>query len=193
MGALNNSTTFERVSVFLEPFYSNIIIALVILLIGLIVGKVLGRLALKLLSEIEVNKIFKLATGMSVKLDKLISSIISYFFYVVFAMWALEKLGLSSVILNILAGGIIILVVVAVVLGIKDFFPNVIAGLFIHAKKIVSEGEVVEIDSVKGTVVHVGLVETELKSVSGDRVLVPNAAFLKSRTIKIKNSKIKKK
>ncbi len=193
MENLNATGVFEGLGVFLKPFYSGIIIAVIILLIGLVLGKVLGRLSLKLLSEVEINEIFKLATGLNVKFDRIISLVISYFIYFVFGMWALEKLGLSSVILNIIAVGIIVLFVIAVVLGIKDFFPNVIAGLFLHAKRIVNEGEKVEIDSVKGKVVQVGLVETELVSFSGDSIFVPNSAFLRSKTIKIKRSKSRKK
>ena len=189
MEQLNITGTLQDVGGFLEPIYSNIIITVIILLIGLIVGKVLGRLSFKLFSEIELNKLFSLATGMSIKLDQIFSSIISYFIYFVFVMWALENLGLSSIILNILAGGVIVLIVIAIVLGIKDFFPNVIAGLFLHAKRIVKEGEDVEIDSISGKVAHIGLVETELSSTKGDRIYVPNAVFLKSRTIKVKKAK----
>ncbi len=192
MGELDILETLQSVGDFLEPIYSNIIITLIILLIGFIVGKVVGRLSFKLLSEIELNKLFRLATGMSVKLDQILSSAISYFIYFVFVMWALENLGLSSIILNILAGGVIVLILIAIVLGIKDFFPNVIAGLFLHAKRIVKEGENVEIDSISGKVVHIGLVETELSSSKGDRIYVPNAAFLKSRTIKVKGKSKKK-
>lgn len=192
MSEYNITGTLEEVSGFLEPIYSSIIISVIILLIGLIIGKVVGRLSFKLLSEIELNKIFKLATGMNVKLDNIVSSAISYFIYFVFAMWALENIGLSSVILNIIAGGIILLILIAIVLGIKDFFPNVIAGLFLHGKRIVKEGEHVEIDNINGKVVHIGLVETELLSTDGDRVYVPNSIFLRSKSIRVKKGKTKK-
>ncbi|MFW6013551.1 MAG: mechanosensitive ion channel domain-containing protein [Candidatus Nanoarchaeia archaeon] len=193
MSEINILETLKDVGSFLEPIYSNIIISVIILLIGLIVGKVVGRLSLKLLNEIELNNLFRLATGMTVKVDQISSSVISYFIYFVFTMWALENLGLGSIILNILAGGVILLVLIAIVLGIKDFFPNVIAGLFLHGKRIIKEGENVEIDSINGKVVHIGLVETELSSSEGDRIYVPNAAFLKSRTIKVKKKPKKNK
>lgn len=186
MQALNTTDIMQSISGLVRPFYSDIIIAVIILLCGLIIGRIIGRLLFKLLSEIELNKLFKLATGFSVRLDNILSKVASYFLYFIFAMWALEKLGLSSIIINLLAGGIILLFIIAVILGIKDFIPNIIAGLFIHFKAILKEGNKVEIDNIKGTVETIGLVETKLKTSSNDVVYVPNSAFIRSKTIKIK-------
>ena len=189
MQALNTTNVMKNISGLIKPFYSDIIIAVIILLCGLIAGRIVGRLLFKLLSEIELNKLFKLATGFSVRLDNILSKVASYFLYFIFAMWALEKVGLSSIIINLLAGGIIALFIIAVILGIKDFIPNIIAGLFIHFKEIIKEGQQVEIDNINGTVEAIGLVETQLKTSSKDTVYVPNSAFIRSKTIKVKNTK----
>ncbi|MFW5991410.1 MAG: mechanosensitive ion channel domain-containing protein [Candidatus Nanoarchaeia archaeon] len=189
MQALNQTETLRNISSLIEPFYSSIIISAIILLSGFVLGRILGRLLFKVLSEIELNKIFKLATGLNIKIDNILSKVVTYFIYFIFIMWALETLGLSLIIINILAGGVIILFIIAIVLGIKDFIPNIIAGVFIHIRGIVKEGDKVELDSIKGTVENVGLVETKLSSSSKDVLFVPNSVFIKTHAIKIKKQK----
>jgi small conductance mechanosensitive channel len=185
MDIINTTQTTNKLNQFLEPFYSKIIITLLILLIGLIAGKIIGKLIEKLLKEIEINKLIKKATTFNIKLDKIIGSIISYFIYFIAIMWALENIGLSSIIINILAGGIIILFIIAIILGIKDFIPNIIAGIFIHFKKIIKENDNIEIDNVKGKVEIVGLIETKLITKTDDVIYIPNSAFIKSQKIKV--------
>ncbi|MGM5482348.1 MAG: mechanosensitive ion channel domain-containing protein [Nanobdellota archaeon] len=187
MQLLNSSESFKNISSIIRPFYSDIIIGVIILLCGLVVGKVVSRVLFKVFSEIELNKLFKLATGFSVRLDNILSKIAAYFIYFVFGMWALETVGLSAIIINIIASAIIILFIIAIILGIKDFIPNIIAGFFIHFKGVLKEGNKVEIDNIKGTVKEVGLVETKLSTTSKDTVYVPNSAFIRSKTIKVKN------
>ncbi|MFW6220759.1 MAG: mechanosensitive ion channel domain-containing protein [Nanoarchaeota archaeon] len=185
MDLLNVTQSTNKINQFLEPFYSKIIITLLILLIGLIAGKIIGKLLEKLLNEIEINHIIKKATGFNVKLDKIVSLTVSYFIYFVAIMWALENIGLSSIIINVLAGGVIILFVVAIILGIKDFIPNIIAGIFIHFKKIIKENDNIEIDNLKGRVEQISLIETKLITRSKDIIYVPNSIFIKSQKIKI--------
>lgn len=193
MRIMNSSEMLESLTNAAEPFYSKIVVTLVILLLGLFIGRFIGRLVTKILGEVELNKIYKLATGYSSKLDKIIGKIVSYLIYFIFGMWALENVGLSSVTLNIIAGGIVVLIIIAVIFAIKDFIPNVFAGMFIHIKGIIKEGDEVEIDNVKGIIKSIGLVETKLYANGSDLIYVPNSAFVRSRQIRIKNAEERKK
>lgn len=184
MEVINASKLSKDVSTLLEPLYSKIVIAFIIVLTGIIIGKISGRLIYKILSEIELNKAFKRATSFNWKIDKLLGQLASYFIYFIFIMWALEAIGLSSVILNIIAGGLILLIVVAIALSVKDFIPNMIAGMFIQMRNTIREGDTIQIENVKGKVISIGLVETKIEN-GADMIYVPNSNFLKSEKFKV--------
>jgi small-conductance mechanosensitive channel len=169
----------------LKPFYSQIIVALILLFFGLILGKLLGSLVKKILSELRLDRLVKNLTGINLQVESFISSIVKYFTYFVFAVWALEKIGLGSIVLNLLAGGVILIVIVSFLLGIKDFIPNAVAGIFLHVKGIVREDDWIKTDNIEGRIVKVELVDTQLETKNRDMIFVPNSVLAKSRIIRM--------
>ncbi len=157
-----------------DALYSKFIVATIILLLGFILGKLTGKLIKKLLAEIELNKIVKEATDINVPLDMVISSASTYFIYFIFVLWAIEKLGLSALILNIIGIGIIAIIIFSVILAIKDFMPNAFAGIYIKSKKIIKEGDIISFDGIRGEVISIELVETKLKT-KDDLLMIPNS------------------
>lgn len=168
----------------LEPFYLKIVVSAIILFVGLISGQLLSRLIKKLLTEVQLDKMLNLATGISIKLESSIASITKYLIYFVFLLWALENLGLGSIILNILAAGVVVLIIIGLLLAIKDFVPNAVAGIFILFKKIVEKDDEVKIGTITGKVVEVELIETIIKTKSGDTIYVPNSNLIKENIVK---------
>lgn len=171
------------------PFYTRIIIAIIIMVLGLIVGKISGRLVSKILAEIELDRLIKATTGIKLRLQSFIGSFVSYFIYFIFTIWALEKIGLGSIILNILAGSILILVILALLLGLRDFMPNAVAGMFLHFKGIIKENDWVRFENVEGRVLQVDLVETKIETASNDILYVPNSIIVKNKIFKKKKKK----
>jgi len=168
----------------LQPIYAKIVIAAIIVIFGLITGQLLGKLVKKVLSELRIDKLTRNVTGLRLKLESMAASFVKYFIYFVFTVWALDRIGLGSIVLNIIAGGAVILIILAFLLSIKDFIPNAIAGLFMQFKGIVRKGDEIRCNDVEGKVVEVELVETRIQAKNGDIIFIPNSNLIKNTVVK---------
>jgi hypothetical protein len=115
-----------------RPIYSKLMVAVVIIFLGLIVGKLAGKLAHKLLSEVELDRALHRRIRMNLRVEQSISSVVMYALHLVFVVWALDVLGVGRIVIIIVTGSIMVLIIVSLFLGVKDFVPNAIAGIFIH-------------------------------------------------------------
>jgi small conductance mechanosensitive channel len=167
-------------SALVQPLYTKIIIATIIVFLGLIVGKIVSKLVQKVLAELELDRGL-MKSGIGIRVESLLGSFLQYIIYILFGVWALETIGLGSVVLNIIAGGVIILIVVALLLGIKDFVPNAMAGLFLHVRKYVKKDDWVKLDTVEGRVIEIDIVETKIETKGKDTIFLPNSVFLKNK------------
>jgi len=195
--AINESlfTTADRWSYIyskIQPFFKEIVVAVIILLIGLIIGKILGRIVQKLLNSIELNRLVRKATGIRVRIEEFLGSITSYFIFFVSIVMALDVLNLTSFILYIISIMIMLIIVISIVISIKDFIPNIISGLYIHKKSPFKEGDVISIDGVEGEVKQINITEIKLQTKKGDTIFIPNSLLTKREVIK-KGKKVKTK
>jgi small-conductance mechanosensitive channel len=105
-----------------------------------------------------------------------------------FALWALlvvsalQKLGVdvTALLTGLGIGG------VAIALAVQNILGDLFAALAIVLDKPFVVGDSITVDNVSGTVEHVGLKTTRIRSVSGEQVIVANNDLLKS---KIRNYK----
>lgn len=164
---------------------TKVVVAVVILVIGFIVGKIIGRLTQRLLHEFELDNILKMATGIKISMEELISHFITYLVYFLALVMALNQIGLTTTLLNIISAGIIILIIIFILLGIKDFIPNILAGIFIHQKGMVKEGDRIKVKDIKGKIVHINLVDTRLKTREGDLIYIPNSVLIRNELTKL--------
>ncbi len=176
----------ERVTFYLNTFFSKflgkLIVAVIIVLIGFIIGKICERLIQRLLHELEVDRVMG-KTGLKISLENIISSLVAYLIYFIAVIMALNQLGLTTVILYIVIGGIIVLIIVSTLLAIKDYIPNMIAGFFIFRKEKFREGNRVKVNGTEGKVKKIGLIETEILTKKGDKIFIPNSLMVKSKVI----------
>jgi len=168
------------------------ITAIVILLVGFIIGKVLGRFIYKVLHNFELNIIMEKLVGVKISLEEIIETFITYFIYFITIVIVLQQIGIATTVLHMIAGGVIIIIILATFLGVKDFIPNAIGGFFIQSKKIIQVGETVKIKGMEGEILEVNLVETKLRTKEGDIIFIPNSAVTKTEIIKIKSKESKK-
>ena len=170
--------------------FANILLAISILLIGFIIGKVLGRLIKKVLHDFKLDPALKKSIGLKISLENMISSFISYSIFLISILMALNQVGVTAFILNIIATAIILLITVSIILALKDLVPNFFAGIKIAQKEMVKPGDTISFDKITAKVVDVTVTETKLESKSGDIIFIPNSLLLK-KIIKIPKRKIK--
>jgi small-conductance mechanosensitive channel len=153
--------------------------ALIILLIGFIAGKILGKLAQRGLHVLELNPVLKRA-GVDFGLEEFLGHIVKYFVYFVAIILALGQLGVAVFVLYIVIGIVVVVLGIALLLSIKDFLPNFIAGASLIQKKLFRPGDVVFVGSVQGKVKEVGLLATTLEH-KGDLIHVPNSMIIRQK------------
>ncbi|MEM4254524.1 MAG: mechanosensitive ion channel [Candidatus Woesearchaeota archaeon] len=165
-----------------QEWVNVVVSAVIILLIGLIIGKMIGKLIQRGLREVELNRILKKA-GISFGLEELIGRFIEYLIYFIAIVVALDQLGVTAIVLYIVIAAILVVVVIAFLLGIKDFIPNFIAGMRMSYKGFFNVGDTITVGSVSGRVKEIGLLETKLINKSGDVIHVPNANILRQEML----------
>jgi small-conductance mechanosensitive channel len=168
------------------PLLNNIVIAVFTIFIGLIIGRIVGKLASRVLHAFDVDKTLFKMMGANVSVEGLFELIASYLVYLVFLIFALNFLGVTYWI--IYAVGIVICVVVAIaaILSLRDFLPNVIAGIILSRRGFPHVGDRIRIDSCEGKVVRFNPIETRIKTVDGDLIAFPNRRLLRGNVEKLK-------
>ena len=170
----------------LSETFLNIVAAIIIILFGLIFGGFFGKLIKKILKELEVNRILKEQTKKRIPLEEFLSSLVKYVVYFIAVVMALNQLGLTTVILYVILIVVLVLLIAFVILAVKDFVPNFISGFFIHQKRSINVGDKIKVREIEGKVVDINLVETKIKTPSGDFVYIPNSMLTKELFVKKK-------
>jgi small-conductance mechanosensitive channel len=183
---LDSPDKFKYLYDLISPLFSQLVVAIILLLIGFVIGKVIGRLIQKALQEVELNKMVRHTVGLRLRLEQIISGFVTYFIYFVSVVMALEVMNLRSIIVYLISGGVILIIILSVILGIKDFMPNFFAGLTLHRKGLLKEGDKVKFENVRGVIIDFTLNDVKIEAKNGDVIFVPNAQFLKSKFVKLK-------
>ncbi|HLD88726.1 MAG TPA: mechanosensitive ion channel domain-containing protein [Candidatus Nanoarchaeia archaeon] len=164
------------------------IIAVLIILIGFIIGKILGKLIEKMMNEFEVDRFLRNVGNIRIRLSELVGTMVSFLIYFTAIILALNQLKLTSAVLKWIALAVVVAVIISLALSLKDFLPNVIAGIYLAAKKILEAGDIIKIKEVEGEIKRIGLVETIVEIRSGDSIYIPNVLLIKSEILKIKKT-----
>ncbi len=189
---ITQQTLAQTANVLFSSVFTKIVWAFVILIISLVLGKIAEKFIQRLLAEFKINEATEKFIKIPVKLDELIAGIVSKVIYIIGIILALNALSLTGIILNTIAIVVMILVIILIFLGLKDFIPNSFAGLILHAKRSIHEGDYVCVDRICGTVRSFELLQTRLETKNGDMIYIPNVYFF-SRKIKITYKEHRKK
>jgi len=173
----------ETITTFFSQRIMGLIAAVVIILLSLIIGRVLEHLIIKLLHELDTNKILK-QHGIRVPVEELLGVIVKYIVYILGIIFALNQLGLTRLILNIILFSFLLLILAFIILAVKDFIPNVIAGLYIRQKNKIKPDDFIKVNNTEGKVMAVDLIETKIKTKDNDTIFIPNSILIKSKIIK---------
>ncbi|MBI4447746.1 mechanosensitive ion channel [Candidatus Woesearchaeota archaeon] len=166
---------------------SKAVTALSIIIFALIMGLLIKKVIKKILHELEIDKILK-EEGIKLPVEEFVAAMAKYLIYFIGVIWALTEIGLATTVLHILLIVILVIVTIFIILAVKDFVPNITAGIFIHQRGIVKKGDYIKVKSVEGTVMEIDLVEIKIKTNEGDVMLIPNSVLTKNEVLKKKSS-----
>lgn len=160
-----------------------IAIAFVILFIGIVIARIVKKTIQKILEEIELDTVVKSTTKKKSNLQKLLPRIAEFIIYFLAIFLALKYLGIASSIATIIFVSAILIMFVSFILGIKDFFPNIIAGFKLD-KDIIRKGNSIIINNTEGKVKHSSLIGLFLKTKSNDTIYFPYSYLIKNKVKK---------
>jgi small-conductance mechanosensitive channel len=183
----NNLTGIGSIGAVLSNVYLNFAVAIIILLAGLIIGRLAGRFIHKILEEVELNRLLRKTAGIRFAMDEIIASLIAYFIYFIAIVMALDQIGVATAVLKIISIAIIIIIIASIILGVRDFFPNILAGIFISQKRLISKGDKVRIGEIEGNIIDINMIETRIVTRKGDIIYMPNSLLTKREVIKLKS------
>lgn len=181
---MNTTNITEQSILMSNPLINDIIIAIAIFLLGLIIGRIVGKFVQRLLKDFKVDGTVQKTTGLKTSLERVLGSVISYAIYFIFFIIALNYVGITSIILNVLSIAVIVILAISLILTIKDSVPNMIAYNTITKHKHVQIGDRIRLDSVEGVIENISLFETIIKTDLGDRIHIPNSIFLKEKFVR---------
>ena len=164
-----------------QSVLTKFIVAVVIVLLGFIIGRIFGTLTEKLLHEIELNSFIKKNLKIKVSLEEIIGHLVMYAIYFIAIVMALNQIGVTDTIVNLLSFMIIALIAISIFLGIKDYIPNMMAGLMVHQKGFIQEGAYIRVLGIEGRVVKTSLVETIIETPKKDLIYIPNSLLTKNK------------
>ncbi len=152
------------------------------LLIGFGLGVLAKKFSKKGLKELGFNRILRII-NLPYNGEEIISSLLSYIIYLITVIFFLQQLGITSIVLYLVLGAVLMIITLSFVVGLKDVVPNFIAGLIIKSKEHMKAGHRVDVKEIHGRIEKIGYLETEIKTVHGDILYVPNTLFIKSKVL----------
>lgn len=162
------------------PIVKNIIVAVIILLIGFVIGRIVGKVSKKFFREIQLNKIARMAVAIPFDIDSSISYFLEYLIYFITVGLALQTLNITKIVLYIALAVVVIFFLMSLILGVRDFLPNLIATLLLRRKGSLKKGDRINADGAEGTIENIGIVKTQVRTGSGDTLFIPNITVLKN-------------
>ena len=175
------STSIGWLNTFFSGIVARIVIAVLILLIGIIVGKLVEKLISRGLKEFEFNAIMRKAFKTKISFEDVTAKTLAYLVYFLAFVAALNKVGLTKTVFLVLSVIVGLFLVLSIVLGIRDFVPNVLAGLF--RSQPFRLGDRIQVGNIVGTIVRIRINEVCVETKDKEILWIPNSAI---RRLKVK-------
>jgi len=178
-------TLFSATSV-LHTYFLKIAVVFLILLIGFIAARMLGKIVRKLFVQLKISEIIT-KSDIKIGIGFIVGTSLEWGTYLVSIIIALNEFGLSKATVNIIVLSIIIISVISLItitlLGINGFAPNFIAGIYIQFLNRIKKGMIIQINSHKGEVIKVGLLEIKLKTKTDEIIFIPNSKIFSNELV----------
>ena len=102
-----------------------------------------------------------------------------YLMLIVFTLFAMKLANLPITIFTLLGGALAI----GIGFGSQNIVSNFISGLILMIERPIKVGDFVEIDSLFGEVVDIGMRSTHIHTFGNKRYIVPNSSFLEKNVV----------
>lgn len=159
----------RTLELWLEAFASklpNILVAAAIVAVFYFLSSFIGKWARNSLDKTHLHASLKVLLAATVKI----------FIFVFGIFFALGVVGLDKTVMSLMAGvGVIGL---ALGFAFKDLASNLISGLFIAVQNPFDIGDSIKINNISGTVETIRLRDTILSAGNGQKIYIPNQAFM---------------
>lgn len=152
-------------------FTPKLLMALLVLILAWIVSRQIRRI-----SDRKLKKQMK-----DPLLAEFLAAMIRFLIILIGLMFALKIIGLGGVTAGILAGAGLTAFIIG--FALRDIGENFLAGIIMAFKRPFRIGDFVELGVIKGKVVALNLRDTQLKTLDGKDVFVPNAMIIKNPLI----------
>jgi small conductance mechanosensitive channel len=174
-----------------NPVIMKIIIAILIFLIGFVIGKIIEKLVLKFFALSDLDRIFRKMTGFKISLSVIISTIASYFVYIVAIVMALNRLEIATTVITTVVILLVIILILFVIFGMNDVFANFTAGIMLKIRGNIKQGDYIRIKDkhIEGYVISMNMSNIRLETKKDEMVFIPNMAVFKSEIVKPKKYK----
>ncbi len=163
-----------------QSYFYDVTLGIAILFIGFALGIIVKKIVYRVLKGAELNKVVN-KVGFRHDLEKWISSLASFIIYLITIVFFLNYLNITSIVIYLIVGAVLMLLILTFIVGLKDVLPNFVAWVIIQKRELVHEGRKIDVREISGVVEKVGYLETEIRTENGDILYVPNALFLKSK------------
>ncbi len=164
----------------------NILSAFLILIIGLILAQILSNIIRKVIKGMEISKTLEDQLKIKFKLEKYLASIVKYILYLVTIILVLNKLGVSTRVLEIIFIIIIVAMIIFIILAFKDWLPNLISGFYIIKSQKLEKGDIIKVKGITGRVMQINLLETKIETNNNEIIFIPNHTITKYEVTKVK-------
>lgn len=181
-------TFLSKYSLFINGLIINIVSFVTILIFGLIIGRFLGKLIYKILNELGVDEFLTRNFKAVVDIEKITGKFVQYLVYFASFIYALYKVGIPLKSYFYLLVVIIIIFAAFIFLEIKDYFHNLIIGMFFIDKKFLKIGQKTKIKKIEGYIVKISNIEIKIVTDNNDTYFIPNAVLRKSSLFKKENN-----
>lgn len=169
----------EKLEVWVETaikMLPNFVLAILIVIVFVFLGKFIKNICRKLFRKITDNE----------SLRRLASTVVYVFVVCIGAFIALSVLNLDGTVTSLLAGAGV--VGLALAFAFQEIASNYMAGTMMSIQKPFKVGDLIESNDYFGKVLHIHLRTTEMSTLQGQIVLIPNADVFKKPIVNYSKS-----
>ena len=118
--------------------------------------------------------------SLGISTGRILSTVIYYVLFIMVVLTAMEQAKIDTKILStnllIIIAAIMLAAAISYGFASKDVLSNILAGFFI--KRTFQKGMLIEIDSIRGTIIEITNIAVTLQLTDNERIVIPSQQFL---------------